>query len=121
MRLALPEYFADKPILTYSLTGIAIATASLSAAAVLIIVLYLLDMTFPLGGGAGFSLLTGFVIGPIVFIAGLPWSLEAALGVASTSWTIGVMVTSVLLNGLLIGFVVGVIKSVASNKRRSSP
>ncbi len=92
MRLTWPKYFANKPILTASLTGIAIAAVGLAWVVVLMAVLYGLDQIFPSGGGAGFSLLDGFVIAPIVFIAGLPWSLEADLGGANTAWTIGVMV-----------------------------
>ena len=120
MHLTWPKYFANKPILTASLTGIAIAAVGLAWVVVLMAVLYGLDQIFPSGGGAGFSLLDGFVIAPIVFIAGLPWSLEADLGGANTAWTIGVMVASFLLNGLLVGFVIGVVKSLASKRRHSS-
>jgi apolipoprotein N-acyltransferase len=104
--------FRVSPVSTGTLCGVLLAAAAALGASVLVLVLSALDHLFPMSGGSSWSLLSGFVIGPIVALAGLPWSaMVLKVGEArGNPWlSFAGLAASMLANGILIGFAVGLI------------
>ncbi|MHB8746288.1 MAG: hypothetical protein ACYC7I_07125 [Gammaproteobacteria bacterium] len=102
----LSRNFRVKPIRTGTLIGFLAAGGGFLGCSVLAVGLYITDCIFPMGGGSGWSLLTGFLIGPLVAFAGMPWDLSALSGQGVVVMLLGMM-AGVLLNGSILGFVVG--------------
>lgn len=103
------ESFRVRPLWTGTAVGFLIAGVGVLYAAITVLILLLADYMFPMGGGAGFSLLTGFLIGPIAVLAGFPWSLLAFRSDTSAVGTVLYIVAADLINGSIIGFLVGMI------------
>jgi len=60
--------------------------------------------------GTGLSLINGFLILPLTIVAGLPWSLLALKYGDSPTVGVPILVAGVLLNGAIIGAVVGTLR-----------
>ena len=106
------ERFRVDPVLTGTIIGFLIAGIVYLSAAALALGFYLVDLLHPMGGGTGLGLITGFVIGPIVLLAGFPWSLMVldflnSHHIKEPIFAILGIAIGVLINGSIIGCIVG--------------
>jgi hypothetical protein len=84
-------------------------------AAAVIVILFLLDMPLHKYGlmdnGTGLSLLSGFLIAPVILIAGLPWTYSA-LSIQSIGAEVGVAALGLVANGTIVGLIVGLVAKI---------
>lgn len=110
-----PKYDEDKPIRSCCFVSLAVASSALLAVSIVSAVLIATDLNQH-RGEAGISLIVGFIIGPIVLLAGLPWSFMSLNNNLPVALSIALLGASVLINALLIGFAIGVARAVRGKK-----
>jgi hypothetical protein len=113
------ERFQAEPIRTGAVAGFLIAMLALLSAATFALVFYFMDLQHPTHDGAGWSLLTGFIIGPIVAFAGLPWSFLVIKTFDNPYIAVAGLAVSVLINGTIIGCFVGMRAESRGRRDRS--
>lgn len=107
--------FSNSRVLNCCFAGMAIAVLALASTALLATIFYGVDQLHPPGKGGGLSLITGFLFLPLLFIAGLPWSLAALHYEDSHLMQFGILVLGLVLNGSVIGLIVGFVKEKPTN------
>jgi apolipoprotein N-acyltransferase len=113
-----PRYDSDKPILSSCSVSLAFATVSFLAVLLVSAAIVAYAYEHPVDGG-GYALVVGFIIGPIVFLAGAPWSYLFVSNVHMPAIVqIALMGFGVLLNGLLVGFAIGVVRALRQRTLR---
>ena len=103
--------FDKAPIIIGALCGLLIAVAILLGA--FSVSLYLMWLEKRSGGVGGAGGVIGFILFPAVMLTGAPWSLWAFPNDSSVpnEWTTGLaIIGGNLLNGVLIGTLIGSIK-----------
>jgi hypothetical protein len=95
------------PILSGARRGFVVATIIVAAAAALAALLFGADYLMKPDHGTGLSLITGFLILPLMVLSGLPWSLIALRFGHSPAVGAPLLAASVLANGAILGALLG--------------
>jgi hypothetical protein len=112
MILRWPKYEADKPIQSCCLVSLAYTGVVPLALFIVTAALVRSDYAGSRHGEAGISLLAVFTIAPMM-VAGLPWSVMIMYDTHLPEMLQYVLVgAGVLVNALLIGFAIGVVRAV---------
>ncbi|MYM24682.1 hypothetical protein GTP46_18765 [Duganella sp. FT135W] len=108
--------FDSKPVVQGAIKGTCYAAVGLLGCGLISLMLILFDILIgvPAGGG-GLALMIPFGIGPIVLLAGAPWSF-IAMKMHSPLFILTVIVGGALLNGAFIGAMWRICKSLLRGK-----
>jgi apolipoprotein N-acyltransferase len=105
----------DNPVCAYAFAGIGMAVKFLLCAGGLVLALHLVSMASGDRSGAGG--LVGFIIVPLVGLAGVPWSVLTLRSGSSSLFLLG-MVLGPIINGALFGAIRGYVASLRMNRDR---
>ena len=112
MPFSLEEKYKSDPVCIGALMGALYAAFITVALTVICLLLHFTDVvSSPAGGESHYGLVIGFVILPLAFLAGAPWSIPFLVlsqsGHNLAAWAIVGVVLGLLTNGTIIGLLVG--------------
>jgi hypothetical protein len=114
------EWFRRNPVGAGPVIGALWGGLLFLCAAAVIVILFFLDMPLHRYGlmdnGTGLSLLSGFVIAPVILIVGFPWSYPA-LSIQSIGGQVGVAALGLVANGTIVGLIAGLIAKIKNRMR----
>jgi hypothetical protein len=112
MILRWPKFDADKPIRSCCFVSLAYTSVPVLAGLIASAALGAFASAQPVEGAGG-GLVIGFIIAPILFLAGVPWSVMAAYdNDLPVVLQFALMGAGALLNALLLGFAIGLVRAV---------
>lgn len=112
MPFSLEEKYKSDPVCIGALMGALYAAFITVALTVICLLLHFTDVvSSPAGSESHYGLVIGFVILPLAFLAGAPWSIPFLVlsqsGHNLAAWAIVGVVLGLLTNGTIIGLLVG--------------
>jgi hypothetical protein len=112
MPFRLGERYQADPVRIGPLIGAIYGGIVTLCVTVICLLLHFSDVvTSPAGGESHYGLLIGFVILPLAFLAGAPWSIPflvlSQFGHGLVAYAVVGVVLGILINGSIIGLIVG--------------